>query len=72
MNILKQFYSNVHEREEVHNYLINVLKDMTVERAFEKQDVSGIADAKEAIDTAFSKLEVEFGEKPDPRPINSK
>lgn len=57
---LKDFYLNEAMRNDVQTYLIDFLKIQAIEKAFAKEDVSGIADAKEAIDKAFSNLEVLF------------
>lgn len=57
---LKDFYLNETMRTEVRAYLEDYLKLLAVERAFAKEDVSGIADAREIIEKAFENLEAEF------------
>ena len=57
---LKDFYLNEVMRNEVKTYLIDFLKIQAIKKTFAKEDVSGIADAKEAIDAAFDELEVLF------------
>jgi hypothetical protein len=44
--------------------LISFLEEEAVRKVFAKEDVSGIADARECIEKAFYNLEVLFGEKP--------
>lgn len=72
MNPLNSFYNNQSEREGVKAFLIESLKELAVERAFEGKSVVGIAEAKEAIDGAFNKLEEMWGKKPQPVPTNSR
>lgn len=50
-------------RNDVKTYLIDFLKVQAIEKAFAKEDVSGIADAKEVLDRAFDNLEVLFASK---------
>lgn len=57
---LKDFYLNEVMRNDVHTYLIDFLKVQAIDKAFAKEDVSGIADAKEVLDKAFSNLEILF------------
>lgn len=59
-NSLKDFYLNDVVREDVKTYLIDYLKIQAIEKAFAKEDVSGIAEAKECLDKAFSNLEILF------------
>lgn len=71
MKSLQQFYLDVDTRNNVKNYLIEFLKQEAVKKVFAKEDIIGIADAKDCIEKAFDKLEVLFGEKPKPKePIN--
>jgi len=72
MNLLKQFYTNKAEREEVKDFLMNTLAEITVEKAFAGEDVKGVKEAVEAIDEAFNKLEVEYGEKIEHKPQDSR
>lgn len=57
---LKDFYLNEVMRNDVKTYLIDFLKAQAIEKAFAKEDVSGIADANEVINKAFENLEVLF------------
>ena len=47
-------------REGVHSYLIEFLTKTAVQKVFDKEDTSGVAEAKECIDQAFANLEVLF------------
>lgn len=59
-SLLKDFYLNEAMRNEVQTYLMDFLKVQAIEKAFAKEDVSGIADAKQVLDKAFSNLEILF------------
>lgn len=59
-NSLKDFYLNEVMRNDVRAYLEDYLKLVAIERIFEKEDVSGIADAREVIDKAFENLEATY------------
>lgn len=72
MNPLLLFYNNETEREAVHTFLIQTLKDIAVERAFQGQDIGGIADAAELIETAFKKLDDEYGKVATPKVTDSR
>lgn len=72
MNPLALFYRNESERDAVKAFLISCLGELAVERTFDKKDVSGIADAKDVIESAFNKLEEQFAEKKPPLASNSR
>lgn len=48
----------------MHRYLIDFLKEKAIEKVFDKEDVSAVAEAKELIDDAFENLEVLYGQEP--------
>jgi hypothetical protein len=50
------FYNNQGQRETVKLFLIEVLKEIAVEKSFEGEPVTGIKEAKDTIDKAFDKL----------------
>ncbi len=58
---LKLFYTNEIQREVVREFLVQTLKEMAVERVFDKKAVAGIYEGKKAIDLAFEKLEELYG-----------
>ncbi len=58
---LKTFYENQNERETVKLFLIETLKGIAVERAFNGQDTYGIQEANEAIIKMFDKLDEIYG-----------
>jgi hypothetical protein len=60
---LKDFYLNEAMRGDVKTYLIDFLKIQAIEKSFAKEDISGVAEAKEVIDRAFENLEVLFAPK---------
>jgi hypothetical protein len=64
MKSLLEFYNNSELKNNVHEYLIEFLKEEGVKRIFDKEDVSSLADAKEVIDKAFQNLENMFEKKP--------
>ncbi|MCK9370994.1 hypothetical protein M0R04_13875 [Candidatus Dojkabacteria bacterium] len=57
---LKDFYLNEVMRNDVKTYLIDFLKVQAIEKAFNREDTSAVAEAKEALDKAFDNLEVLF------------
>lgn len=63
MNPLNTFYNDSQMREAVYNFLIEQLANTAVTAAFLNGSVSGIKEAKELIDTAFSLLESTYGQK---------
>ena len=54
---LSQFYDNEPQRDAVKVFMIEVLKMIAVERAFEGEPVTGIQEARELVDKTFNKLE---------------
>lgn len=64
MNPLQEFYRNVGQREAFKAFQLECLKEMAVERAFDKAgDCIGIAEGKECVDRTFQRLEERFGKK---------
>ena len=57
---LKDFFLNEVMRNDVKTYLIDFLKVQAIEKAFNKEDTSAVAEAKEVLDKAFENLEVLF------------
>ncbi len=60
---LKDFYLNEIMRNDVHAYLMDCLKVQAIEKAFNREDTSSVAEAKEIIDKAFNELEILFASK---------
>ena len=60
--MLRDFYYNEHLRKEVQEYLVTYLKARAIEKVFDREDVSAIAEAKELIDDAFDNMEVLFAQ----------
>jgi len=58
--MLKDFFLNENMRNDVKTYLIDFLKSQAIEKAFAKEDVSGVAEANEVILKAFENLEILF------------
>lgn len=56
-------------RNEVKTYLIDFLKVQAIEKTFNKEDTSSIAEAKEVLDKAFENLEVLFSPKVEEKPV---
>lgn len=61
MDQLFKFHQNKAQREIVKAFLIQNLKELAVARTFNGEPVTGIKDAKEAIDKSFDKLEEIYG-----------
>lgn len=71
MKSLQEFYNDKETKENVKNYLISFLEEEALRKVFAKEDVSGIADARDCIEKAFYNLEVLFDQKPKAKePIN--
>lgn len=68
MKSLQEFYQDKETRENVQAFLNETLERMAVKRVFAKEDISGIADAKEAIDEAFRSMEELFVPQPERKP----
>lgn len=63
MKSLQEFYNDKETMNNVKAYLIDYLEKESIIQVFARQDISGIADAKEIIDKAFENLEVLFARK---------
>ena len=63
MKSLREFYNDKDTKENVYNYLIDYLEKETVKRTFDREDVSGMADAKEIISKAFDNMDLLFNSK---------
>jgi hypothetical protein len=72
MQILQQFYVNKTEREAVHDFMVECLGQMAIEKTFKGEDVSGIKEARELVEKMFDELQVLYGEKPKVLYNNSK
>lgn len=66
MNQLKQFYDDEGQREAVREFMIEVLGEMAIERAFDGKPTVGIQEARELVEKTFNKLAEKYGkiEKP--------
>lgn len=69
---LSEFYNDKAMLNVVKSFLIDTLKSETIERVFKGKDVSGIADAKIAIDKSFALLETLFAKKEKSRVTNNR
>jgi hypothetical protein len=68
---LSEFYNDDAMKEVVKSFLIDTLKSETIERVFKRLEVSGIADAKIAIEKSFVLLDILFGkENQKPKPVS--
>lgn len=64
--VLRNFYTNISEREAVQAFLIETLAEMAVEKTFAGEPVTGIKDAKDMVYKAFDRLEKAYGKPPQP------
>ena len=62
-NSLKDFFLNEVMRNDVKTYLIDSLKEQAIDKAFNREDTSAVAEAKEVLDKAFENLEILFASK---------
>lgn len=58
-------------RNDVKTYLIDFLKVQAIEKAFNRESVEHIAEAKEVLDKAFENLEVIFASKSESKEIKN-
>lgn len=72
MNPLRNFYNNTHEREAVRSFMVDVLKEIAVERSFTGESVVGIKEANEMIERVFNELEQKYGKIQEPIITNSR
>lgn len=70
MASLEEFYKDGAMRDNVRNYLIEHLTGRALEKIFNREDVSGMAEAKETIEEAFNNLDALFGPKPPKRSVD--
>jgi len=56
-NSLKAFYENARLKDAVYDYLVEYLRDMIIDRAFKKEDIKDLAEARIVIEKAFANLE---------------
>ncbi len=68
--LLAQFYQNDGMRDAVHAFLIENLKELTVDKAFSGEDTNGIMEAKLSIERAFTELTSRYGKNPKPKVDN--
>jgi len=70
--VLRNFYSNEAERDAVKEFMIEVLKELAVERTFDGKPVTGIPEARELVDRLFDKLQELYGKIKEPVISNSR
>jgi len=63
MKSLQEFYYDTDTKNNVHEYLIQYLKDEAVRMLMDREEPYAVADAKEVIDKAFDNLELLFSPK---------
>ncbi len=56
MNPLVVFYRDETMRNTVKEFMVAQLEQMAIDRTFNKEDITGIAEARELVDKTFSKL----------------
>lgn len=63
--LLLEFWTNEPMRLEFQQFLFAHLDQLALTKVYNKDDVHGIADARDAITECFKQLEEEFTRKPD-------
>ncbi len=66
MNPLQTFYNNETQREAIHTFMVDTLKELAIEKTFNGEDTFGIMEAKQVVDDMFNKLEADYGIKKQP------
>jgi hypothetical protein len=69
---LQTFYGNELEREAVHAFMVEQLREMAADMALEGKDVSGIKDANQLVTRCFDRLAEMYGKIDIPREQNSR
>lgn len=69
MRSIQEFYQDTDTKNNVHEYLIQYLKDEGIRKLFAKEDVSAVAEAAEMIDKAFEHMDTIFQPKPQEKEI---
>jgi len=64
MKSLQEFYNDKDTKENVKMYLIEFLEGIAIKKAFAREDIAGVAEAKELIEKAFDNLDNLFSPKP--------
>lgn len=64
MNPLVIFYRDETMRDAVKDFMVAQLEQMAIDRTFNKEDITGIAEAKELVDKTFSKLKELYSPEP--------
>lgn len=60
MKSLQEFWRDTETRDNVHEYLIQFLKEEAVRMLMNKESVLGVAEAKDYIDKAFENMDTMF------------
>lgn len=64
MKSLQEFYNDKETRDNVKAFQIEFLGKIAIKKAFEREDTSSIAEAKELIEKSFEEMEIMFSPKP--------
>ncbi len=68
--LLVTFNNDKHTKNAVKDYILGHLEATTIKKVMAREDVSGIADAKEILIGAFKSIEREFGVKEEKQALN--
>lgn len=61
MDKLKSFYEDKVTKETLLEFLVDYMNQYALDKMYKREDVSGIANAKEIIDSAFEQLDILYG-----------
>ena len=70
MNKLHQFYLQQEVYQEVKNFMMNHLKEITIKKAFAGESTEGILEAKNTLQNAFKQIEDTYGTQEQTKAIN--
>lgn len=68
---LKEFYQDKELSAEVKAYFTKFLELKALEKVFERQDTSAIAEAKDILDGVFEQMDAEFAPPPKKRDLRN-
>jgi hypothetical protein len=64
MKSLQEFYNDKETAANVKKWLHQICEEEVLKKVFNREDVSGFADARDIIDIAFEKMDEMFAPKP--------
>lgn len=64
---LSLFSNDKHVKESVRQYIEAFIDDYALDKVYKKEDVTGIADARDVLRKAFEQIDIDYGAKEKPK-----